>query len=213
MNKHIKNPYVQGGVGVLVLVLLLILLGGGDKEQVANEEEREFVTVPSTSGGQSTVKLPVPQSFSPKGEFPFNFTEKNLVKDTPFGDFKYESFDFNNYYRFSGFTTITGQVVFMKSDGSHNLGIKVEKKDAYKLPQYYLESATSPDGQNKYLRSNDPYGVCFGYYYPLQYDYNQLLEKLKSKAWETVTVKISNYKILVNKDYIGSCANLIEIVD
>lgn len=152
-------------------------------------------------------------SASVSKEFPFSFTEKNLIIGTPFGSFKYAGFDYANYHKFSGSATISGQVTAMKSDGEHNLGITVDKADMYKLPQYYFSSIAGENGTSNFVRSARPYAVCFGYYYPSQYDYNQLLGKLALKAGEKVTVKIDNYKIIATSQHTGACASLLEIVE
>lgn len=203
----------------LVLILIAVFFFQSFKssspslnEEIAKEETGVVKTGSSvvvTSGGKTVTGGVV----AVNKEFPFNLNEKSLVAGTPFGSFKYSGYDYANYHKFSGSATVSGEVILVKSDGTHNLGLKVDKSEVYKLPQYYFVSIKGEDADSNYERADNPYDLCFGYYYPQQYDYNQLLDKLAAKPGEKVTVKIDNYKIIASSKHTGACANLLEIVE
>jgi hypothetical protein len=211
-----KKQYIQ--IGALVVVLVgIVLFVPFNKPEIKDLEDIKTgeikASVKGNTTGSTVVSTPT-NTYNPSNkEFPFNFTEKNLVIGTPFGSFKYAGFDYANYFKFSGSATVSGQVTVVKGDGEHNLGITVDKADLYKLPQYYFISIQGENGTYNFVRAEKPYVLCFGYYYPSQYDYNELLGKLALKAGEKVTVKIDNYKIIASKEHVGACASLLEIVE
>lgn len=215
-----KKQYIQ--IGALVVVLVgIVLFVPFNKPEIKDLEDIKTgelkistkISTKSSTTGSKVVNTPT-NTYNPSNkEFPFNFTEKNLVIGTPFGSFKYSGFDYANYHKFSGSATVSGQVTAVKTDGEDNLGITVDKADLYKLPQYYFASIQGENGTYNFLRAEKPYVLCFGYYYPSQYDYNELLGKLALKAGEKVTVKIDNYKIIASKEHVGACASLLEIVE
>lgn len=204
--------------GVLLVVLILVfggaknssksLVGGGDKvsETGGNTNSGTKPTTNYVSTGSKLLK-------TENKEFPFSFTEKNLVYGTKFGEFLYGGTDYANIHKFTGNVVISGQVALVKSDGSHSIGLLVDKKDINKLPQYYFESIKGENDIYNYTRSTAPYALCFGYYHPAQYDFNHLVEQLSNKPGERVTVEIGNYKILATKDHVGACANLYKIIE
>ena len=210
-----KKQYIQIGVAVLVLFGLFYFIPFKPAEDVTKNEvtgngalggKEGSATKPSPSTtGVTTASAPTNK------EFPFSFTEKNLIVGSPFGSFKYSGSSYGNQFNFSGGATVSGQVVLVDGDGTHNLGLKIDKADLYKLPQYYLESVKSEDGKTTYSRSSDPYTICFGFYYPYQYNWNGLLDKLNSFAGQKVSVEIDNYKVIVSSEHVGPCASLIKI--
>ncbi len=212
-----KKQYIQIGALLVVLVGIVLFVPFNKPEIKDLEDIKSGDVVNNTNDGKTsggtTASTPT-NTYNPSNkEFPFNFTEKNLVLGTPFGSFKYAGFDYANNHKFSGSATVSGQVTSVKTDGEHNLGITVDRADLYKLPQYYFASIQGENGTYNYVRADKPYVVCFGYYYPSQYNYNELLGKLALKAGEKVTVKIDNYKIIASKEHVGACASLLEIVE
>jgi hypothetical protein len=211
-----KKQYIQIVVGVLVLLGLVAFIPFKPSQDVT---KNEVTGNGSLDGKESPVSGSKPASNTGTGstyvpankEFPFSFNEKNLIVGSPFGSFKYSGSSYGNQYNFSGGATISGQVTLVDSDGSHNLGLIVDKADMYKLPQYYLESVKSADGSTTYTRSSGPYTICFGFYHPYQYNWNGLLDKLSAFAGKKVTVEIDNYKILTSSEHVGPCASLIKI--
>ncbi len=211
-----KKQHIQIAVIVIVLLGLISFIPFNPNEDVTKNEV-------NGDGSLNTTESPTPNPSPSTGisstynpadkEFPFSFTEKNLIVGSPFGSFKYASLSYGNQYNFSGGATVSGQVTLVDSDGPHNLGLIVDKADMYKLPQYYLESVKSSIDSTTYTRSNAPYTICFGFYHPYQYNFNGQLDKLSSYAGKRVTVEIDNYKILTSSEHVGPCASLVRVVD
>ncbi len=211
-----QKKHIQIAVIVVVLLGLISFIPFKPSEDVTKNEVTGNGSL--NTGGSSTSK-PVsstntPANYTPVNkEFPFSFTEKNLIVGSPFGSFKYASISYGNQYNFSGGATISGQVALVDSDGSHNLGLIVDKADMYKLPHYYLESVKSANDSTTYTRSSSPYTICFGFYHPYQYNFNGQLDKLSAFAGKRVSVEIDNYKIIVSSEHVGPCVSLVRIVE